>query len=134
MHCPIIEITGRIQGFAREDTANLEQEKEGTRGRKARLHPRRYASYRPSHPSLPQNPVLTPLFPTSLLLDTAENQRATTRTLRKRGQAKEAEVAAPNPSATSSDYPKKVPELRVRLTDEEMDSDMAQIQKGITNM
>lgn len=70
------------------------------------------------------------------LADPADAQRASTRTLRKRGQAKDAasEAATPAPVSTSTEGPKKVPELKVRLTDEEMDADMAQIQRGLINM
>ena len=70
------------------------------------------------------------------LADPSDAQRATTRTLRKRGQAKDTapEAATPAPVSTSSEYPKKVPELKVRLSDEEMDADMALIQRGLVNL
>jgi hypothetical protein len=70
------------------------------------------------------------------LADSADTQRATTRTLRKRGQAKDAllEPVTPVPAPTATENPKKVPEMRVRLTDEEMDSDMALIQRGLINL
>lgn len=62
--------------------------------------------------------------------------RASTRTLRKRGQlVKDSlpESSAPTP-APGAEQPKKVPELKVKLSDEEMESDMALIQRGINNL
>ena len=65
----------------------------------------------------------------------ADGQRASTRTLRKRGHGKdltsESSTPAPGPVV---EQPKKIPEMRVNLTPEEMDSDMAQIQRGIINL
>lgn len=66
----------------------------------------------------------------------ADQQRVSTRTLRKRGQGKDALDSTTNPTAVapSGEVLKKVPEVKVRLTDEEMDYDMSQIQKGLLNL